>query len=97
MKKFLGVLTVSVLLMACTSAKDENVQVKSQAAPNKLEVLSVADLSGQEKLYTNNWKNLLKATLSKATHKLFPINGLQKLKNKTTCLWQVMLNLIRIV
>lgn len=72
MKKFLGVLTVSVLLMACTSAKDETVQVKSQAAPNTLEVLSVADLSGQEKTVYEQLEKFAKSHIVKSNAQIIP-------------------------
>mgnify|MGYP001152812800 CR=1 FL=1 len=48
MKKVLSVLALSALLMACTSAKEENVQVKEATQKPTLEVKTAADLSEDE-------------------------------------------------
>lgn len=72
MKKIFGVLTLSALLMACTSAKDENVQVNTQTTQNTLEVKSVAQLSGQEKSVYEQLEKFARNHIVKSNAQIVP-------------------------
>lgn len=72
MKKIIGVLAVSALLMACTSAKDENVQVKTQTTQNTLEIKGVADLSGQEIRVYEQLEKFAKSHIVKSNAQIIP-------------------------
>lgn len=72
MKKIFGVLTVSLLLMACTSAKGENAQVKAQTTQNTLQVLSVANLSGQEKSVYEQLEKFARSHIIKSNAQIIP-------------------------
>lgn len=72
MKKVLGVLALSALLMACTSAKGESVQASSSTAQKTLEVKSVANLSGQEKTVYEQLEKFARNHIVKSNAQIIP-------------------------
>lgn len=72
MKKVLGVLALSALLMACTSAKGESVQANSSATQKTLEVKSAANLSGEEKSVYDQLEKFARNHIVKSNAQIIP-------------------------
>lgn len=72
MKKVLGVLALSALLMACTSAKEENVQVKEAAQKPTLEVKTAANLTAEEKKVYEQLEKFALSHIKKCNTQVIP-------------------------
>ena len=72
MKKVLGVLTLSALLMACTSAKEEKVQASDAAQKSTLVVKTTADLTAEEKTVYEQLEKFARSHITKCNTQVIP-------------------------
>lgn len=82
MKKLLGIFVLSASLVACNSAKEENVAVKEEASPVAAVKKDVKELSAQEKNVYDQLADFARAHIKKSNSNIIPNKRAPKVEKK---------------